>query len=177
MTPVGLRDVLGPPVQIAYAVPDVDAAAQRCATEFGAGPFFVRRHIAVTDVFYRGVPGVFDHSSAYGQWGAVMVELVQDHGTAPSIVRERYAPHESGLHHLAFIVPDLDAATARLATVGYELAMSARSTSTRFHFVDAVEALGHMIELYERADRLLVFYEFVREASVGWAGDDPVREL
>ena len=164
-------------MQIAYAVPDVDAAAQRCATQFGAGPFFVRRHIAVTDVVYRGVPGVFDHSSAYGQWGAVMVELVQDHGTAPSIMRERYAPHESGLHHLAFIVPDLDAATAQLATLGFELAMSARATSTRFHFVDAVATFGHMIELYERADRLLVFYEFVRQASDGWAGDDPVREL
>ena len=177
MTPAGSRDILVAPVQIAYAVPDVDTAAYRWATQFGAGPFFVRRHIALSDVVYRGVPAVFDHSSAYGQWGAVMVELVQDHGTAPSIVRERYAPHESGLHHLAFIVPDLDAATAQLATLGFELAMSARATSTRFHFVDAVATLGHMIELYERADRLTAFYEFVRQASDGWAGDDPVREL
>ena len=174
---MGSCDVLGAPVQIAYAVPDVDTAAHRWVTELGAGPFFVRRHISVTDVLYRGAPGVFDHSSAYGQWGAVMVELVQDHGTAPSVVRERYAPHESGLHHLAFIVPDLDAATAHLATVGYELAMAARATSTRFHFVDAVATLGHMIELYERSDRLNGFYAFVRDASAGWTGDNPVREL
>jgi catechol 2,3-dioxygenase-like lactoylglutathione lyase family enzyme len=169
--------VLGPPVQIAYAVPDVDAAAARWVADFGAGPFFVRRHIEGHDVVYRGAPAVFDHSSAYGQWGWVMVELMQDHGAAPSIVRERYGVHETGLHHLAFVVPDLDAATAHLASLGFDLAMSARSTNTRYHFMDTVDAIGHMVELYERSDRLENFYALVRDAAVGWTGIDPVREL
>ena len=43
--------------------------------------------------------GQFDHSSAYGQWGDVMVELVEEH--TPPLV----APG-SGVHHLAFIVDD-----------------------------------------------------------------------
>jgi catechol 2,3-dioxygenase-like lactoylglutathione lyase family enzyme len=169
--------VLGPPVQIAYAVPDVDVAAARWAADLGAGPFFIRRHIEGNDVVYRGAPAVFDHSSAYGQWGSVMVELMQDHGTAPSIVRERYGVTETGLHHLAFVVPDLDAATAHLVALGFDLAMSARSTNTRYHFVDTVPALGHMVELYERSERLASFYGFVRDAAVGWSGDDPIREL
>ena len=87
---------LGAPVQIAYAVPDARVAAQEWIERFGAGPFFVRPHIPVVDVVYRGQPSTFDHTSAYGQWGSLMVELVQDHGTAPSVVRERCAPHESG---------------------------------------------------------------------------------
>jgi len=103
---------LGAPVQIAYAVPDARAAAQQWVDRFGAGPFFVRSHIPVGEVVYRGQPSTFDHTSAYGQWGSLMVELVQDHGTAPSVVRERCAPHESGLHHLAFIVADLDLMSA-----------------------------------------------------------------
>ena len=45
---------------------------------------------------------MFDHTSAYGQWGDIMVELVQDHGTGPSVVRDLYNVDESGLHHLAF---------------------------------------------------------------------------
>ncbi len=60
------------------------------AEQFGAGPFFVRQHIALLDVVIRGRPGTFDHSSAYGQWGHVMVELVEDHGDGPSPVREMY---------------------------------------------------------------------------------------
>ncbi len=164
-------------MQIAYSVPDVDAAATRWATDFGAGPFFVRRHIEGHDVVYRGAPAVFDHSSAYGQWGSLMVELMQDHGTGPSIVRERYGVNDTGLHHMAFMVQNLDTATAHLASLGFELAMSARSTKTRYHFVDTVATLGHMAELYEQSDRLESFYAFVRDAAVGWTGDDPVRQL
>jgi hypothetical protein len=169
--------VLGPPVQIAYAVPDVDAAATRWAADFGAGPFFIRRHIESHDVVYRGRSAVFDHSSAYGQWGSVMVELVQDHGVVPSIVRERFGVQESGLHHMAFVVPNLDAATAHVVSLGFDLAMSARSTNTRYHFMDTATSLGHMLELYERSDRLQSFYAHVRDAAVGWTGDEPLREL
>jgi hypothetical protein len=122
---------LGAPVQIAYAVPEVRSAVPRWVAEFGAGPFFVRSHIPVSDVTYRGRPAGFDHSSAYGQWGDIMVELVQDHGTGPSVVRERFATHESGLHHLAFIVDDLDVATTHLVGHGFALAMTARSSTTR----------------------------------------------
>ena len=168
---------LGAPVQIAYAVPGVHDAALRWAGEFGAGPFFVRSHIPVSDVLYRGRPASFDHSSAYGQWGDIMVELMHDHGEGPSIVRERYSADESGLHHMAFMVDDLDAATERLGSRGFGLAMSARASTTRFHFVDAVDDMGHMIELYQRSDHLLQFYAMVRDAAVGWDGNDPVRDI
>jgi len=168
---------LDAPVQIAYAVPDAWAAAALWADRFGAGPFFVRPHIALDAVEYRGTPSTFDHTSAYGQWGPLMVELVQDHGTTPSVVRERYAPDESGLHHLAYFVDDLDGVTARLVDCGYALAMTARTSNTRFHFIDAVATLGHMIELYQRSDRLSAFYDRVRSASLGWDGSDPVRPV
>ena len=102
--------LLGAPVQIAYVVPDIETAAHQWAEQFGAGPFLVNRHIAVTNVVHRGQPAVFDHTSAYGQWGDLMVELVHDHGTGPSVVRERFAAHESGLHHMAYMVDHLDSA-------------------------------------------------------------------
>ncbi len=115
---------LGAPVQIAYAVPDAAAAAAEWAATYGAGPFFVRPHITVTNVRYRGRPAEFDHTSAYGQWGGIMVELVQDHGAGPSAVRDMYAPEESGLHHLAFFVdvhPYLDRFAADVAILDVSL--------------------------------------------------------
>jgi catechol 2,3-dioxygenase-like lactoylglutathione lyase family enzyme len=168
--------LLGPPVQIAYAVPDAAAAAAEWARRAGAGPFFLREHIPLVDVVYRGRPGSFEHTSAYGQWGPIMVELVQDHGNGPSVIRERYASGESGLHHLAFFVDDLDAAVAGLGALGHELAMSARTAGgIRFCFVDAVATRGHMLELYEPTDRLRAFYAAVAEAADVWDGNDPVR--
>ena len=168
---------LGAPVQIAYAVPNARAASERWAAEFGAGPFYLRSHIPLSEVTYRGVAASFDHSSAYGQWGDTMVELVQDHGAGPSVVRERYAVDESGLHHLAFMVDDLDVATAQLGERGFGLAMSARASTTRFHFIDTVGELGHMVELYQRSGHLLAFYAMVRDAGVDWDGSNPVRDI
>ena len=168
--------LLGPPVQIAYAVPDAREAARQWAGDLGAGPFFVRPHIAVVDVVHRGRPSTFDHTSAYGQWGPIMVELVEDHGSGPSIVRDLYAPGTSGVHHLAFFVQDLDRSVADLRGLGYEVAMSASTAGgLRFVFVDTVAAHGHFLELYERTERLAGFYASVAAAAVGWDGSDPVR--
>jgi hypothetical protein len=165
-------------VQIAYAVPDAASAAAEWAGRTGAGPFFLREHIPLEDVVYRGRPARFDHTSAYGQWGPVMIELVQDHGTGPSVIRERYGPGDSGLHHLAFFVDDLDATTDGLGALGHELAMDARTAGgVRFRFVDTVATYGHMLELYEATDRLRAFYATVADAAVGWDGTAPVREL
>jgi catechol 2,3-dioxygenase-like lactoylglutathione lyase family enzyme len=169
---------LGPPVQIAYAVDDAVEAAIHWSLLTGAGPFFVRSHIELVDVVVRGRPGRFDHTSAYGQWGPLMLELVQDHGDGPSPVRDVFAPGESGLHHLAFFVDDLGAALQRFTADGYEVAMSARTPGgVEFHFVDALRTHGHMLELYRADDRLRAFYSMVADAARDWNGADPVRML
>ena len=141
---------------------------------FGAGPFLLQS-IAVTDVIYRGSPSSFDHTSAYGQWGDIMVELVQDHGTGPSVVRDLYNVDESGLHHLAFFVEDIDLATNSLIDLGFELGMTARAGPTNFNMIDATKTLGHFIELYEPNEALIGFYARVKEASINWDGEDPIR--
>lgn len=172
----------GPPVQIAYAVPDVDASARHWAAHHGAGPFFVNRHIAVNQVRYRGSPGSFDHSSAYGQWGDVMVELVQDHTVGPSPVADVVGTGGTGLHHLAFFVESIDEASAALAAQGWPEALHAVTGTIErpgqvFVFHDATATLGHMVEIYEGTPRLRGFYAMVAAAAVGWDGTDPVREM
>ena len=169
---------LGAPVQIAYAVNDLDAAARWWADVVGAGPFFVNEHIAVTNVRYRGQPGSFDHSSAYGQWGSVMVELVKDHTVGPSPVRDVVGVDGEGLHHLAFFAADLAAVSARLAALGWPEALYAETASGQaFMFHDATAQLGHMMELYEPTPALVGFYAAVADAALGWDGNDPVRSV
>ena len=166
-----------PVVQVAYYVTDPDEAARTWAVERGAGPFFLRPHISVTDVTYRGQVSSFDHTSAYGWWGDVMIELFTQHDDAPSAVRERYAQGETGLHHLACFVDDIHAALARVEHAGLAVAQTAMAGATLFAFVDDVERNGHYWELYEGNERLRGFYQFVREASIGWDGSEPVRLL
>lgn len=171
--------LLGRPVQLAYAVRDARAAAAEWAERDGAGPFFVNAHIPVVNVRYRGTPGAFDHTSAYGQWGDVMVELVQDHTVGPSAVRDVVGERGTGLHHLAFMVDDLAAAQAALAARGWPEAMYAEvaGSGTAFVFHDATAELGHMIELYVGSPGLRGFYTMVADAARGWDGRDPVRSI
>ena len=169
---------MGPIVQIAYFVNDIRASAQAMAANLAAGPFFVFDRIELDHAEHRGQPCRFLHSSAYGQWGGVMMELVQQDVEGPSPFRDLYAPGEEGIHHVAIFVEDMDAGFARYAAMGFPMATRATvKGGTEFGFADATQTLGHMIELYVGTDSLRGFYQRIRDASIGWDGADPVRDL
>jgi len=165
-------------VQNAYVVNDVFAAAQRMTDLVGAGPFFVLEHIALSESLYRGKPVMFDHTSAYGQCGPIMIELVQQNNDGPSAFRDMYAPGEEGLHHVASFTDDFDAEVARYAALGFEAANLATTTGgTKFAYIDTTAVLGHMVEFYQDEQEVRDFYGMVAEASIGWDGTDLVRVL
>jgi catechol 2,3-dioxygenase-like lactoylglutathione lyase family enzyme len=166
--------------QLAYKVNDLEAAAAAHHRAFGSGPFFVLRHVALSSSVHRGTSRPFDHSSAYGQWGDVMVELVVQHNPDNSAIHDMY-PYGSGregLHHAALFVDDLEAEIARFEAAGAPLAqLSVTAGGTAFAFVDTRESLGHMLELYEPTAQLTGFYDFVAAAAKDWGGSDLIREL
>jgi hypothetical protein len=166
------------PVQLAYHVPDPAAAAGQYASEYGWGPFYLMEHIALERSLYRGTPARFDHTSAYGQAGDIMVELITQHDDSPSALRDMYAAGESGLHHVACFVPSLADALAAYRARGVALALDARtSTGVEFAMLDMTATLGHMLEIYEPGADLRRFYAFIRKAAAGWDGSRPLRHL
>jgi hypothetical protein len=166
------------PVQVAYHVPDPVAAAERYAREHGWGPFYLMEHIPLERSLYRGEPARFDHTSAYGQAGDIMIELITQHDDSPSALRDMYTAGEAGLHHVACFVPSLTDALAAHRARGVAVALDARtSTGVEFAMLDLSATLGHMLELYEPGPDLLRFYAFVRKAAVGWDGSRPLRHL
>ena len=76
-------------IQNAYYVPDLEAGIARFHALWGVGPFFLRRHIQLENVTYRGSPSELDISAAHTQSGDLMIELVIQHNDAPSISRDR----------------------------------------------------------------------------------------
>ena len=137
--------------QLAYKVNDLEAAAAAHHRAFGSGPFFMARHVALASSQHRGVERPFDHSSAYGQWGSVMVELVVQHNPDDSALHEMFpwGSGKQGLHHAALFVDDLEAEIARFEADGAPLAqLSVTEGGTAFAFVDTLPTRGHMLELY-----------------------------
>jgi hypothetical protein len=165
-------------VQNAYVVNDAAAAAERMVELMGAGPFFVFEHIPLSECLYRGGNSVLDHTSAYGQCGNVMMELVQQNNDGPSAFRDLYAPGEEGLHHVAMFSEALDTELSRYADLGFPTAtLATTETGTRFAYVDTSAALGHMVELYQDDPGIRDFYAMVAAAAENWDGTDPVRAL
>jgi Glyoxalase/Bleomycin resistance protein/Dioxygenase superfamily len=166
------------PVQIAYHVPDPERAAHSFARTFGWGPFYLFEHIPLTKCLYRGAPAIFDHSSAYGQAGELMIELISQHDDRPSVLRDLYAHDAVGVHHVAHFVPSLPEALDQARMAGSGIALDAcTATGTHFAMLDTSSDLGHMTEIYEGSGDLLKFYRFVRRAADGWNGAEPLRRL
>ncbi|MGE3460707.1 MAG: VOC family protein [Pseudomonadales bacterium] len=167
-------------VQLAYHVADIRRAALAMVDRFGAGPFFLNEHIRLAWGEHRGQPTRFVHSSAYGQWGEVMVELFRQVDDEPSPYRDMFAPDEEDLHHVAIMVDDLDAAFAHFERSGMPVVTRCGlrgADLVDFAFVDARGALGHMIELYPASAPLRAFYDRVRTAANGWDGREPLRPV
>lgn len=165
--------------QIAYFVPDVRVAAAAHARLFGSGPYYVADHIPLARAVHRGIERTLDHSSAYGQWGEVMIEFCQQNNPGPSAFHDLYPEGEGGqgLHHVALFVDHLDEAVARFAAKGQPLALDATmNDGFRYVFVDAVAELGHMIELYSPVPSLIGFYDLVR-ASAGDFSKGPIIDI
>ncbi len=161
--------------QIAYFCADVRAAALAHHRQFGSGPFYVADRVALAGSVHRGVERRFVHSSAYGQWGEVMVEFVQQDEPGPSALHDLYPAGSGrwGLHHVALFVEDVDAAIARYAAEGFALAQrSVMADGFVFAFVDTSAAYGHMTELYAPTRALTGFYRMVAEAARNWQGGE-----
>ncbi len=161
-------------VQNAYHVRDIDEAVDRWHRLTGIGPFFMRRHIALDTVSYRGAPATLDISAAHAQAGAIQIELVQQHDDAPSAFRDMFAADEEGLHHVALFPEDHGAMVAHYARQGMAVATDLITAERReASYVDARAVMGHMIEIYRVNDSLIDFYAEIAEAADGWDG----REL
>ena len=160
-------------IQNAYYVADLDLAITRFHDLWDLGPFFVRRHIGLENVLYRGEPAALDISAAYTQAGDIMIELVTQHNDAPSIFRDRFAAHESGFHHVALDFGDHDSQVESFNSRGFESVTSFRTNEGRgATYLDTFELLGHATEIYIVNDSLRALYAKVRDAASTWDGKD-----
>ncbi len=156
-------------IQNAYVVNDIDQAIERWHGLWGIGPFFVRRHIVMQQVLYRGAPSTIDISAVYVQAGPIQVELVQQHCAAPSAFRDMFAPGQEGLHHVAMIPDDYDRVLGHYAALGYPVATEVRTASGRgAAFIDTRTLLGHMVEVYIPGEGIQALYRNVAAAAASW---------
>lgn len=167
-------------VQMAWVVDDLEAAATRLSRAMGVGPFLMLRHIGLDDPHHRGRPQRTDFSLCLAQAGDVQIELVQQHDETPSVYRDAFPegpPGGMALHHVAVIVPDVQAETARYNDLGFPTASSGRFGDIDFTYVDTRSAGGFMVEILPDKRGMHRFFGAIRTAAEEWDGKTPWREF
>jgi Glyoxalase/Bleomycin resistance protein/Dioxygenase superfamily len=160
---------------VGYVVEDIPRAVERAVVTFGAGPFFLVDHLAFDEVTFAGAPAAYDHSSAFGQWGPIMVELTQIHSAEPPGLAEAFGGPMPRVGHAAWLADDLETESERLTALGIPVFHTGRSGPVRAHWHDARSTLGHHIEVLQKSPQVLGFYDLIRSSANGWDGTDPIR--
>ena len=162
---------------VGYVVGDLATGVERFTAATGAGPFFAMEHLVFDEVTYDGGPARYDHSSAFGQWGPVLVELTVVHDAQPAGLRDALTAPGAGLGHVAWLADDLAAETARLEAAGLRRFHTGRSGPVSAAWFDGGALLGHPVEVLQRCEEILGFYAMVRAAAQDWDGTEPLRPL
>src|SRR4051812_40112541 len=162
---------------IGYVVDNLEAAVHGAVGRFGAGPFYVAEHMEFEECTFNGEPAVFDHSSAFGQWGPVRIEFTGIHHTDPPELGQTMAPAPGHPHHVGILGDSLEDATAQLEATGLRVYHTGRTGPVSARYLDGRAMYGHSIELLQKNDFLASLYERIAAAAEGWDGSDPIRAM
>lgn len=163
---------LGAIVQVGYLVENLDDGIKSWADRLGVGPWTVFRNVTMNGT-YRGEPTSVMIDVALGYQGDVQIELIEPTNAAASPYRDASGAVLTGIHHLAWLVDDLDAEAAKLTATGLEARFVAANEGARVIYFGAADAPGVLYELIESP----VTREHIAHgiaATRAWDGKDPI---
>ena len=135
-------------VQIGIIVKDIRKSARQYAEVFGipepevspiAADEFAHTH-------FHGQASTAQGLGAYFKMGQVEMELIQPVGT-PSTWEEFLRTHGEGIHHIAFVTQDMQAAKEFLASKGMETVQEGAWDGGQYAYIDGTGQLGMILEL------------------------------
>jgi catechol 2,3-dioxygenase-like lactoylglutathione lyase family enzyme len=171
-----MSKIFGPVVQQGYVVPDINVAIEHWLAR-GIGPFFVE-HLNGFTGNVDGEDVTLDLSAAFAYSGDQQIEVIQAHGSTPSIYGEYLKENpKGGLQHLAVWVDDIDISLAEYAAAGVEVEVRQRYGDGHA-YIDLKSSPGVMIQLMAHNDAIDLLFSIIKEASETWDGEtDPVRKI
>lgn len=163
-------------IQMAYVVPDIEAAMAGWTRDLGVGPFFLLDRFTGEDPVYRGAPAQGAVALAMGFAGHMQIELLQPLDDHASVYRETIDERGHGFHHWGIGTRDFTGDIARYGERGYEVAFQAGvPTGGSVAYLDTAGELPGFLELIELGEMMEAVFTRFYAASLAWDGSDPVR--
>jgi len=167
--------------QVAYLVPDIEAAMRYWSETLGVGPWFYNPKVPIRNFFHRGQRYEPHNSVALANAGGLQIELLQPRNDVPSMYKEFRDAGLQGVQHFAYWTEDFDADLLRAQAAGFTVCMGGEvGENGRFVYFEEPRAHpgwhpGSVVELSEVAGPKGRMFRIVREASIGWDGSNAIR--
>lgn len=160
--------------QIGYVVDDLDAAVSRWTQRTGLGPWTVYRNSRL-EGSYRGAPTAVTIDVALAYQGGIQIELIDVRSDTPSPYAQE-GRRLTGVHHIAWVVDDLDGAVAAAEARGLVVTFAAANAAVRVAYLESPGEEGVRYEFIEGAGMRQMIAVGVA-ASAQWDGSNPVTEI
>jgi len=131
--------------QLGVVVKDVDEAVKYYSTKFGISPFRVTT-VSRSGAIVHGKPTNYKAKLAFAEMGRLQLELIQIL-EGETIQKEFLEKRGEGLHHLGFLVKDLEAEVAKWQKLGFSVLQ--RSKEPLFAYMDTDRIAGVIFELIQ----------------------------
>lgn len=166
---------LGPIDQIGYLVDDLEQGIGRWLQHFGVGPWTVFRNVSL-EGNYRGEPVTVTMDVGLGYQGAIQVELIEVTNAAKSPYRDEQGRVLHGMHHVAWVVTDIDQAIARLTATGLRVVFEASNPATRVAYLENEAEPGVFYEVIQGTGMRELIQQGIQAART-WDGSDPIHVI
>ena len=175
-----LPTFLGPGIQLAFVVKDLDAALRFWTEEMQVGPFVVfEESLGERQFVHRGQPSDVKMSVALSYRGDTQIELITQSNGAPSLYSEFFARGGEGLQHIAFAADDYEQACRRLEHSGFQEVSSiqTRDGVKNVSYYVGPAHFGVMVEVVPMTPARQKYYGTIRALAQTWDGSRPVRKF
>ncbi len=112
----------------------------------GLGPFEPLK-LSPAEGFLRGKSLISTPVISMGEVGGIVMELLQP-TEDESLIKEFYEAKGEGLHHIAFLVDDIDKETEKLVRKGFKVLFNQKFGKGGCAFFDTGQVGGVWIELF-----------------------------
>jgi len=138
----------------AFVVDDFEGAQHGLRSALGCGDFAT---LPASDIEYdfRGGRTTCALDIGFARSGNLQIELLRP-VRGVGLHSEFLASNGPGLHHLGFLVDDIDAEVAAADALGFERVQGATFGSLRFCYLDTWDAFGLYVELVDDPDAMMM---------------------
>jgi Glyoxalase/Bleomycin resistance protein/Dioxygenase superfamily len=164
-------------LHVSWTVDSLEKAAAFFAHTLGAGPFFSIENVVFDRLAWdRPSSPVWNHSTALGAWGDLVIEIQQMHEIKPQELAQRLSAAPNSVNHIGYVAGDYRAESDRLDKLGMPRFLDAKTGEIEEYYHWAPE-LGVALEVHKDTEFIRNTHVALRQAARDWDGKDPLRPV